>query len=190
MKHTSLLLGKRASGTIGGEITASNWKGVPVLKTPSIPTYTNTAAQSAVRTDFQTLVAYWQGTTFSASDKAAFNKAATRSGKAQSGYNYFIGQYRKALALGDDPVYCHTVSAAVTPPNLVISASVTEDIDCIAKLYSNTMVFLGQYTGTAAGGSLTINAPTSDLTDTGFYELDHSEAGYLMKSGLYGFSLT
>jgi len=80
------------SGQIGKSGVHMVRKGVWIMREWLKPANPNTTAQQEVRTDFAEAVSKWH--TFNAAKKAAYGYYAT-SGLA-SGFNVFIGEYRKA----------------------------------------------------------------------------------------------
>lgn len=93
-KVTGPLLSLDASGTVAKTMTFSRWKGINYVRQRVIPTYTNTAAQVAVRLLLKDASLLWKSggsdgvTTIDSAYKAAYDAAA--SGTAQSGFNTYI----------------------------------------------------------------------------------------------------
>jgi hypothetical protein len=87
------LMSLGASGTIGGAMTFSSWKGIPTARIKGEPTNPNTAGQQAQRTTFTNAVASWK-----AQDAALhtdWNNRATALGLKMSGFNLYTREYIK-----------------------------------------------------------------------------------------------
>lgn len=93
-KVTGPLMSLDASGTVGGTITFSRWKGINYVRQRVIPTYSNTFAQAAIRALIKAATEAWKAnstitpTTIDATYKAEFATAA--AGMAMSGFNLYV----------------------------------------------------------------------------------------------------
>jgi hypothetical protein len=80
-----------ASGTLGGILTASIWKGRNYMRQHVIPTTSQDPDCVANRATFAAAVLAWQGTY--QGDKDAWNEAARDVYPPISGFNYYVSQY-------------------------------------------------------------------------------------------------
>jgi len=98
-KVSGPLLSLGASGTIGGLMTFSNWKGQNYVRqrvTPYNPQSTDQTTQRGLFTD---AVTHWQAK--DAPTKLTWTDRAKELGYTMSGFNFFVQQY---LAQAGDPV--------------------------------------------------------------------------------------
>lgn len=80
-----------ASGTLGGVLTASIWKGRNYMRQRVIPATSQDPDCIAARNLFKAAVASWQAQY--AETKTAWNEAARDVYPPISGFNYFVSQY-------------------------------------------------------------------------------------------------
>ena len=80
-----------ASGTFGGIITASIWKGRNYVRQHVVPANPNTAAQIVQRDKMAAAVLAWQGTY--SGTQAEWNTAAQDVYPPISGFNYYVSQH-------------------------------------------------------------------------------------------------
>lgn len=107
---TGPLMSMGASGTIGGALTFSNWRGVATVRKYTVPSNPNTADQQAVRGVFSAATALYKGIT--PTDVEAWNRRA--AGTPMSGYNLLVKQYSQvATAAGDMIKYSEVASTAI-----------------------------------------------------------------------------
>ena len=97
-KLTGPLMSLGASGTIAKTITFGKWKGINTARQRVVPSNPNSAAQQAQRALMATVVAFWRGFLVGVDGKAAWNRDATSSGKAQSGFNAYTSSAVKIAA--------------------------------------------------------------------------------------------
>lgn len=90
-KVTGPFMSLDASGTFGGILTASIWKGRNYIRQHVKPTTSQDPGCVAARLLFSQAVASWQGQYTSVKD--AWNVAARDVYPPISGFNYFVSQY-------------------------------------------------------------------------------------------------
>ena len=81
------LLSLGASGKIAGTLVCSTWKGLKTIREYVIPANPQSADQTTQRNLFSACVSAWRNYLSAATERAAWNRTALASGKAQSGFN-------------------------------------------------------------------------------------------------------
>ena len=89
-KVTAPLFSFSASGQLGGALVYFNWKGLQVVRTYSVPSNPNTAAQQSQRTAFAAAVDAWHDVGLDADDVSAWNRYAATFSSPRSGFNAFV----------------------------------------------------------------------------------------------------
>jgi hypothetical protein len=92
------LLSLDASGSIGGAMTFSKWKGVNYVRYKTKPTNPQTTAQTTQRTAFSTAVAAWHALTTEVQD--TWTARAKALGLTMSGFNLYVKEH---IAAGGEP---------------------------------------------------------------------------------------
>jgi hypothetical protein len=105
-------MGIRASGQFGKSLVAFSWKGINAIRSYVIPTNPNTLSQQAVRGDFTAQIDAWHHADMLADDKDAWNLFASATKRAASGFNEFVGYFRRWWT--DTGVVSHIRSVVVT----------------------------------------------------------------------------
>lgn len=108
-KVTGPLMSMDASGTLGGAIVFSKWKGIPVVRQWVKPANPNTAGQQAVRAVFQKATQLYKA--LSGADVAAWARRA--AGLKMSGYNLLVKVYSAVAMLPTDMGLISDVSSTV-----------------------------------------------------------------------------
>lgn len=81
------IFGNRYKGTLGKDLVASSWKGIPYIREYTIPRDPKTELQLEHRALFAEAVELWHA--LEESERDVYNRAAER----MTGYNLFIKQY-------------------------------------------------------------------------------------------------
>lgn len=95
------LLSLGAGGALGESIVFSSWKGINYVKKYVVPANPNSTDQQTQRAYFGNAVDAFHGAEYILSDRLSLNRAATFSGKAQSGFNLMVGKYIDMQIAGD-----------------------------------------------------------------------------------------
>ncbi len=119
-KVTAPLMSMDASGTVGGAIVFSKWKGRNYVRTHVTPSNPQTAAQTAVRSMFGGLVQAYQANVV-AIQSAFADRAAQQS---ISAFNAFLGFNQKRAAQGYYPADS-TTPTNVAPANNATALAAT-----------------------------------------------------------------
>lgn len=90
-KVTGPFMSVDASGTFGGLLTASIWKGRNYIRQHVKPTTSQAAQSVAAREAFAAAVSSWQGQYSEIKD--SWNEAARDVYPPISGFNYYVSQY-------------------------------------------------------------------------------------------------
>ena len=93
------LLSLDASGSIGGAMTFSKWKGINYVRYKTKPTNPQTTAQTTQRTAFSTAVTGWHALTEIV--QGEWTARAKALGLAMSGFNLYVQQH---IAQAGEPV--------------------------------------------------------------------------------------
>lgn len=96
------LLSLGASGSLGKSIVFGTWKGIATARQHVVPANPKTAAQTEQRDIMTKCVECWRGGLTGDGVKAGWNKFATASGKAQSGFNAFTSSAAKGMVQVQD----------------------------------------------------------------------------------------
>ena len=88
------IFGNRYRGTLGKDLVASSWKGIPYIREYQVPRNPKTELQLEHRALFAEAVELWHA--LEESERDVYNKAAKR----MTGYNLFIRQYIRAARQG------------------------------------------------------------------------------------------
>jgi len=94
VKVTGPFLSLDASGTLGGIMTGSKWKGVNYIRARVVPMNPKSEAQTAIRTVLSDGVSKWKFSVITGMQKDFWNSYA--KGLAESGFNRFMRSYLKA----------------------------------------------------------------------------------------------
>ena len=123
-KTTAPLLSFGATGQIGKTMVASTWKGISYMRKYTVPANPNTAAQQTQRALITASVSAYRNYFTHATGRAAWNYAASASGKAQSGFNLFTSNNAKMCASDADASFADEASEAA---NVVTIAMLNSD---------------------------------------------------------------
>jgi len=184
-QHFSLLFGPQAKGSIGQTYTFANVKGRGIAKAKPTPSNPKTTGQTTQRTNFASIVTQWHDATMLAPDKIAWNTRATKTLRGMSGWNAFMGFYRKVFAAGDSMVYITSVTTSVVAPNLTVAGSISADKNLTITIYTETGVFSYQTTALAAAGSFTKDIALALIPAQGWAKVEVSDAGFGGACGYY-----
>ena len=91
------IFGTEFSGTIGKSMIASSWKGIPYMRTYTVPKDPKTELQLEHRALWARAVDAWHA--LGPDEKRRYSKAARR----MTGYNLYIKEYIKAVREGREP---------------------------------------------------------------------------------------
>lgn len=113
VKVIAPLMSMDASGAVGKTLVFGKWKGINYARRYQVPMNPNTINQEKVRSYFTQAVTAWHGE--SSEVKTAWNAAV--SGRAMTGFNYYVAQYIKYLNAhnGQSP------AVPFQPPGLLLS---------------------------------------------------------------------
>ncbi len=113
-----------ATGSIGGILTFSRWKGIKTARQKSNPSNPNTVAQQAQRGIFASCVDFWRTTLTAAATKTGWNAQASQSGKPQSGFNAFTSNAVAILrALATGSIATSIANSALNEDDVVLTAA-------------------------------------------------------------------
>ena len=155
-RHNSLLLGPKAKGTIGDQITFSGWKGIPVAKTKPVPSNPNTAGQQTQRGYMKDAVDAWHLSDRTGDDRTAYTRLASRDSRPLSGFNAFTSQYINVVVAGDTYLDCYGVSASRSDTTLTVAGSADADQQVKVTVVTDTYTYVTEKTGTPSTGSFSI----------------------------------
>lgn len=79
-----------ASGSIGGKITATSWRGCHYWRLYKFPSKGKTVAQEKIRQQFSIGIKAWKQNFNTTNIRTDWDRAASQSATAMSGYNRFI----------------------------------------------------------------------------------------------------
>lgn len=105
--HNSLVLGKRVRGTFGKQITFTHYKGLPIAKVRSIPTYQNTPAQQKSRDAFKFLIDEWNNPKRDAFSHWTYYCLGLLGHKRMTPLNKFLSIYMPIILAGHEPVFAY-----------------------------------------------------------------------------------
>ncbi len=100
-KLTGPLFSMDARGQIGKALVYGGWKGIAWVREWFKPENPQTALQVKVRAIFTLGVLRWQN--IGSPAQVLWETGAERKGKIQSGFNYFMSEYVKAMWAGTTP---------------------------------------------------------------------------------------
>lgn len=186
-KHKSLLVGSKCTGSIGGNLCFTTWKGIGIVKEKPEPSNPNTVAQQAVRTGFTANVDEWHDFARSIADAVAYNVLAGRDSRPLSGFNIFMSIYMIILEDGDDECYFRDGDATRVTTTLTFTADVNEDILYKCTVYNKDHVPVAEDTDTAVAGAISIAVTIPATVTEGYAVCEAAAVGYGGKSGLYDF---
>lgn len=186
-KHKSLLVGRKATGSIGGNLCFTTWKGIGIIKEKPEPANPKTVAQMAIRDAFTTQVAEWHNLGRSINDGIAYNVLAGRIARPMSGFNAYMSIYMNVHVDGDTEAYLITGSATRVTTTVTVAATASENIQYKAIVYNKNHVPVAEDTDTAVAGSLSIAVTVPASVTEGYAVIIADEVGNGGKSGLYEF---
>lgn len=186
-KHKSLLVGRKATGSIGGNLCFTTWKGIGIIKEKPEPANPKTVAQMAIRNAFTTQVTEWHNLGRTIQDNIAFNVLAGRIARPMSGFNAYMSIYMNVHVDGDDEAYLITGSATRVTTVVTVAATASEDIQYKAIIYNKNHVPVAEDTGTSVGNALSIPVTIPASVTEGYAVIIADAVGYGGKSGLYEF---
>jgi len=105
------LLSLGASGQIAGTLVASTWKGLKTMREYVKPANPRTAAQTTQRTAFTDAVSAFRNYLTSAAVRAAWDRLALASGKAQSGFNACMSALLAIIKTDPDASFASAATA-------------------------------------------------------------------------------
>jgi hypothetical protein len=198
-KLTGPLFSLGASGTIGKTLTFGNWKGIHTSRQRVDPTNPKSAAQTAQRNIMSTVVAFWRAYVTGTGGKSSWNRDATASGKAQSGFNAFTSAATKIAA--QDPeasmvVGVDTAAAAAldfSALNLDDGATGDESDDFTLNYGSAPSQMLYTATDSLVGGTLSFDVSGEFESGDTIYAQIVKTAGDVAaakRSGIFQIELT
>lgn len=162
-KITSPLLSLGASGTIGDTITFGKWKGINTARQRVVPSNPKSAGQVAQRLIMSSIVSFWRGFLTGPQGKIAWNRDASQSGKAQSGFNAFTSAATRiaaqdvdaSMVIGcDDPA---PTACLFQAKNLDDGANGDEAGNFTLNYGSSITQMLGTKTATISAGALEVS---------------------------------
>jgi len=186
-KHKSLLLGNKATGSIGGNICFTTWKGIGIVKEKPEPANPKTVAQMAIRDAFTLIVAEWHNLARTIADGEAYDVLAGRQSKPMSGFNVFMSIYMDVHVDGDTQAYHVDGSATRVTTTLTVASTASEDIQYKAIAYNSNHVPVAEGTDTAVAGVLSIAVTLPASVTEGYAIIVADTVGNGGKSGLYAF---
>jgi hypothetical protein len=187
-RHNSLVLGPAASGTIGDQLTFSQWKGIPVCKTKPIPSNPNSAGQQLVRANWTALITEWHHADRTGADKVAFNVLAGRDSRALSGFNEFVSKYRDIYTLGSVGTFIRNGSAIRAVLNLTVAGKGSANKNIKITVVNDKFTYLTQDTDAIAAGVFSKVVVLPAGTTKGYAIVECTDAGFEGISGYYYFS--
>jgi len=117
------LLGIRASGQFAKSLVYFSWKGINAIRSYVIPSNPNTIPQQAVRADFTAQINAWHHVDMLPDDKKAWDMFAGATKRAASGFNEFVGYFRKWYDAGLEHSHVRSVKITVnTGGTLTVTA--------------------------------------------------------------------
>lgn len=186
-KHKSLLFGRKATGSIGGNICFTTWKGIGIAKEKPEPANPQTVAQMAIRNAFTANVDEWHNLERTVDDGAAYNVLAGRESRPMSGFNIYMSIYMKVHVDGDTLCYLVAGSATRVTTVVTVAATASEDIQYKAIIYNKNFVPVAEDTASAAAGVLSIPVTIPETVTEGYAVIIADAADNGGKSGLYSF---
>lgn len=183
-------MGRNASGSIGGTLTAANYKGIGVLKEKANPSNPNTVAQQTQRGIFADVIAKWQSGDLTGDDQLAYNTLVSKTGKQMSGYNWFVSVYMKVIQAGNIPTYFTGVSSTTDGTNLKITVTGAPGATGVIKYYTTTGRFVFSKAVTYTGTTQDISEAFATVGYKGYVNFIATEAGKGGQSGYYAFDET
>lgn len=100
-KLVAPLMSFGARGKLGGSLVYSAWKGIATARQLVTPANPRSPDQIAQRALLAVIVTAWRSTEIEQSIRTGWNKAAQLTGRALSGFNFFVSQLVKLAA--EDP---------------------------------------------------------------------------------------
>jgi len=186
-KHKSLLLGNKATGSIGGNICFTTWKGIGIVKEKPEPANPKTVAQMAIRNAFSGIVDEWHDLDRTIDDSDAYDVLAGRQSKPMSGFNVFMSIYMDVHVSTNTLAYLVDGSATRVTTTVTVAATASEDIQYKAIVYNKNHVPVAEDTDTAAAGVLSIAVTVPASVTEGYAVIIADAVGNGGKSGLYSF---
>lgn len=144
------LMGVMARGQIAKSVVFFPWKGVQAVRMHVFPAQPRTEDQLEVRADFKSHVDAWHDAQFKAVDKAAWNLYAGVTKRAASGFNEFVGFFRKAYDAALQKSYARDMEVtANTGGSMTMTINVSDDtVRDITLYYGYSKTYI-PYTATA-----------------------------------------
>lgn len=105
-KLTAPLLSLGATGKLASTLVFSTWKGLKTARQYVVPANPRTAAQLVQRGLFSAVVDFWRTSMVFQAIRDGWDKAASVSGKPQSGFNAFVSSSLTLSAIDPDASYC------------------------------------------------------------------------------------
>lgn len=180
-------MGQNASGSIGGTLTASNYKGIGVLKSKASPSNPNTVDQQTQRGNWRDLVTYWQSGLLLSVDQVAYRSLVSKTSLRMSGFNYFMKIYREVFANGDTAGYFNTYSESTVGANKEFVITGTEAVTGVVKVYTQSGTFVLSESENFAAPPTTTTIALTELPEKGYIQYIYTQAGTGGRSGYYYF---
>jgi hypothetical protein len=181
--------GVGSRGTTKKGNTFATVKGQLTAKIKPIPTYTNTTKQSTNRTNHAALVTLWHTGGLVPTDKAAFNKAASRDPRPISGFNKFISNYRQSATVPLINQLITEAEADLAMGTWTFHGKATSNTPCKIVIYNSSGVYLYEKAVTVAVLAWSVTVAQTLIGSEGFFQLYSNDVTCVGVSGLYPFPL-
>lgn len=169
-KVTAPLLSFTASGQLAKTLVAFTWKGINCMRKYVVPSNPQTADQTTQRGYVTSCVSAWKNYLTHAVGRAAWNRIALIAPTAMSGFNYFMSQALKQIAVAADSTFVLWAKAVVG--NMLVVYTINLDDGAVGDEAGNFEIWVGSTVSNMtlseevalAGGNL---IGTEDLGDIG-----------------------
>lgn len=196
---TGPLMSLGARGSIAKSVTFSKWKGINTARQTVAPTNPNSTAQQAQRGIMSNAVAFWRSFLIGADGKESWNRDASNSGKAQSGFNAFTSAACKiqaevanaSMAVGVNGT--QVASLIIDLKNIDDGADGDEAGNFTLTVGSSISQMLKSYTGAIIDGSIEFNVSADFAAGDIVYAQMTKTAGTIeaaKRSGVFKITLT
>jgi hypothetical protein len=175
-----------ASGQIGKTLVYMTWKGIKDVRQYVIPANPRTAGQQAQRSRFSDAVTAWHEDGYSAPDVSAWNRYATGSKIAASGFNMFTRfKVAGALALHTWTPLTKVITSAITTTGATVTVSTSADMTGKLFLGTSPTSLLVPFAGTFLVDHYTFTV-TGLLPGTRYYfYVRNTSVGEAARTGVY-----
>jgi len=184
------LLSIDASGQLGKSLVFLRWKGIRDVRKYVIPANPRTNLQQAQRSRFQLAVQAWHSVGMTGTDKEAWGRYSSVSGRIQSGFNAFVQWFVKTKLQNKIPLSINSINFTQSGNNLNITGASNLDGPITAYVGTSKTLFPIVATGNVQEGVINITVQNLSPGVQYYIYLEQTAQGKEGRTGLYVFTIS